>query len=475
MQSKVTPFRMIGNIYYIGSDQYSCHLIDTGVGYILIDTGCEENAPMIVESMDQLGFAVADIKYIVHSHGHFDHSFATAELVRLSGAKTWLHKEDEMYLEGKFIPDHYIEDGDTLTLGNTKLEFVHAPGHTLGTVAIFFDVEADGKVYRAGMFGGAGTNQLKRRYLKDRKLSYLQRVMFFESVAMLKKYRVDIPLGNHPWHNHTLSKAELLPTAEINPFIDPQAWVPFLEELEEKLRELLREEAKTGFVNYAHRGASHYAPENTLSAFDLGLTMGANGIETDIQLTKDGVAVLFHDDTLARMTGQPGSVGDYTYEELCAFWVVKEELRDKIPTLKEFLDRYADKDITFALEMKKPGTHKVVADAVRSYGIETKTVVTSFLFEELLALRAYAPELTAGYLTKNIDDTTLQKMRQAGIDELCPKAAEITAEKVQYWHEQGFNVRAWGVFNPELMEQAYYAGVDGMTVNFPDLLTELRK
>ena len=168
MQSKVTPFRMIGNIYYIGSDQYSCHLIDTGVGYILIDTGCEENAPMIVESMDQLGFAVADIKYIVQSHGHFDHSFATAELVRLSGAKTWLHKEDEMYLEGKFVPDHYIEDGDTLTLGNTKLEFVHAPGHTLGTVAIFFAVEADGKVYRAGMFGGAGTNQLKRRYLKDR-------------------------------------------------------------------------------------------------------------------------------------------------------------------------------------------------------------------------------------------------------------------------------------------------------------------
>jgi len=475
MQSKVTPFRMIGNIYYIGSDKYSCHLIDTGAGYILIDTGCEENAPMIVESMNQLGFSVKDIQYIVHSHGHFDHSFATAELVRLSGAKTWLHRDDERYLEGKFVPDHYTQDGDTLTLGNTKLEFVHAPGHTLGTVAIFLDVEVDGKTYRAGMFGGAGTNQLKRRYLKDRGLSYLQRVMFFESVAMLKKYKVDIPLGNHPWHNHTLKKAELLATAKENPYIEPELWCTFLEELEEKLRVILREEAKTGFVNYAHRGASQYAPENTMMAFELGLSMGANGIETDIQLTKDGVPVLFHDDTLARMTGKPGSVGDYTYEELRWFWVEKGILKDRIPTLKGFLDKYADKDITFALEMKKPGTHKIVADAVRSYGIGAKTVVTSFIFEELLALRAYAPELTCGYLTKNVNEETLQKMRQAGIDELCPKAEEITAEKVVFWHESGFNVRAWGVSTPELMEQVWAAGVDGRTVNFPDLLTNLMK
>lgn len=474
-ERRVTPFRMVGNIYFIGTNKYSCHLIDTGEGYILIDTGCEENAPMIVESMNQLGFPVADIKYIVHSHGHYDHSFATAEIVRLSGAKTWLHKDDEGYLEGKFVPDHYIQDGDKLCLGNTRIDFVHAPGHTLGTVALFFDVEENGKRYRAGMFGGAGTNQLKRRYLKDRNLSYLQRVMFFESLEKLKNYRVDIPLGNHPWHNHTLKKAELLATSEENPFIDPQAWVPFLEELGEKLRVILREEAKTGFVNYAHRGASQYAPENTMMAFDLGLSMDANGIETDIQLTKDGVAVLFHDDTLERMTGQPGAVEDYTYEQLRWFWVKKGSQLDRIPTLEAFLERYGDKDITFALEMKKPGTHKAVADAVRRYGIEKKTVVTSFIFDELVALRSYAPELTSGYLTKNIDDATLQKMRQAGIDELCPKAVEITAEKVIHWHESGFNVRAWGVFRPELMEQAYSAGVDGMTVNFPDLLTKLHR
>ena len=473
VQTQVKPFRMIGNIYYIGTDKFSCHMIDTGEGLILIDTGAEENAPMIVDSLSQLGYDVADVKYIVHSHGHFDHSHATAELVRLSGAKTWLHKEDVRYLDGKFVPDHYIENGDVLTLGNTKMEFVHAPGHTVGTVAIFFDVEENGKTYRAGMFGGAGINQLKRRYLKDRQLSYFQRVMFFETLEMLKQYRVEVPLGNHPYHTKTLQKAALAETAETNPFIDPQWWVPFMDTLGEKLREILREEAKTGFVNYAHRVASQYAPENTLMAFDLGLSMGANGIETDIQLTKDGIPVLFHDNTLVRMTGREGSVEDYTYEELRWFWVEKGICRDRIPTLQAFLERYADKDITFALEMKKPGTHKAVADAVRSFGIQLKTVVTSFNYEELLALRAYAPELNAGYLTRDIDADTLRKMRQAGIDELCPKATEITKEKVDFWHEQGFNVRAWGVSDPELMTQAYEAGVDGMTVNFPDLLTAL--
>ena len=473
VQNRVKPFRMIGNIYYIGTDKYSCHMIDTGEGLILIDTGAEENASMILESLTELGYSVADVKYIVHSHGHFDHSHATAEIVRLSGAKTWLHRDDVQYLEGRFRPDHYTEHGDVLELGNTKMEFIHAPGHTLGTVALFFNVEEKGKTYRAGMFGGAGVNQLKKGYLRRYGLSYFLRAMFFETLEMLKSYQVDVPLGNHPWHNHTLQKAALAETAETNPFIDPQWWAPFMDTLAEKLREVLKAEAKEKFVNYAHRGASQYAPENTLMAFDLGLTMGANGIETDVQLTKDGVPVLFHDNTLERMTGKPGSVCDYTWEELRWFWVEKGILKDRIPTLEQFLDRYAEKDITFALEMKQLGTHKAVADAVRKYGIEKKTVVTSFKWEELLALREYAPELDTGYLTKDIGEETLQKMRQAGIDELCPKASEITEEKVNDWHEQGFNVRAWGVSDPELMEQAYTAGVNGMTVNFPDLLSAL--
>ena len=69
-------------------------------------------------------------------------------------------------------------------------------------------------------------------------------------------------------------------------------------------------------INYAHRGASEYAPENTLSSFYLGLLQGANGIETDVQKTKDGVLVLFHDDTIDRVSDGEGKLSDYTFEEL---------------------------------------------------------------------------------------------------------------------------------------------------------------
>ena len=93
-----------------------------------------------------------------------------------------------------------------------------------------------------------------------------------------------------------------------------------------------------GFINYAHRGASQYAPENTFLSFYLGIHMGANGIETDIQLTKDGIPVLFHDDDLLRVTGHTGTIQDYTFEQLQQIPVKLGTLQDRIPSLEDFLD-----------------------------------------------------------------------------------------------------------------------------------------
>ena len=224
------------------------------------------------------------------------------------------------------------------------------------------------------------------------------------------------------------------------------------------------------FVNFAHRGASEYAPENTMLAFNLGVYMQANGIETDVQLTKDGIPVLFHDNTLERVTGQPGAISDYTYEQLRQFDVKKGEYTDKILKFEDFLIHFGFRDLTFAIELKEKDAARITADLIRKYDIGAKTTVTSFCYDALLEIRAYAPELRTGYLTSTADDALLMQMRADGIDELCPKVIMITAEKVQQWRKDGFGVRAWGVFNEELMKQAYEAGVDGMTVNFPDKL-----
>lgn len=224
------------------------------------------------------------------------------------------------------------------------------------------------------------------------------------------------------------------------------------------------------FINYAHRGASHYAPENTMMSFYLGMQMGANGIETDVQITKDGVPVLFHDDTLLRVTEKLGSVSDYTLEQLQTFLVQKGEMCDRIPTFEDFLSHFAFRDITFAIELKQADIYDKTADLIRCFGIEKKCVITSFQYEELLKMRSYAPELETGYLTSNVTDELLADMQKNGIRELCPKADQITKEKVDTWHLLGFRVRAWGVTDENLMKNAYDCGVDGMTVNFPDKL-----
>lgn len=469
MLGDMKPFRIAGNIYFVGTYKASSHLIDTGDGLILIDTGYEETADVVIESVTDLGFDIRDVKYILHSHGHGDHSDGTPKILSLAKAETFLGAGDEKYIKG-WTPDHLYEDGQVISLGNTHILCLATPGHTEGTFSFFFDVEVDGKVYRAGMFGGAGTNQLKRPYLNRRKCSWLNRGLYFKSVERLKKEHVDIFLGNHTWNNGTKENYEKMLTSDVNPFIDDTKWVPFLDSCETAAETVIRNESRDLFVNYAHRGASTYTPENTFLAFYTGMYMGANGIETDVQMTKDGVLVLFHDDTIMRLTGAEGSVCDYTLEELRQFTFEKDGQIDKIVVFEDFLKQFGWRDITFAIEIKQAGIEPEIADMMRKYGVEGKSVVTSFKFDCIRKIKEYAPELHIGWLKKNVTDEDIEKLRAIGGEEICPEAQEITPEKVYKWHREGFNVRAWGVYNEELMRHAYDCMTDGMTVNFPDKL-----
>ena len=229
------------------------------------------------------------------------------------------------------------------------------------------------------------------------------------------------------------------------------------------------------FINYAHRGASTYCPENTMLSFYTGVYMGANGIETDVQRTKDGVLVLFHDDIITRVTGKEGSISDYTYEELLSFDVNTGALSDKIPTLEDFLRAFRHFDLTFAIELKVGGVEEDTAALIRKYGLSDRVVITSFQYDYIAKMKEIAPDLRIGYLTSKTDRETTEKLLSLGAYEICPKAEKLTRELVETWHSLGLGVRAWGVFNTELMEMAYELGVDGMTVNFPDKLAELMK
>lgn len=232
------------------------------------------------------------------------------------------------------------------------------------------------------------------------------------------------------------------------------------------------------FITYAHRGASEYCPENTMLSFMTGFYMGANGFETDVQLSKDGVPVLFHDSSLERMMGKPGAVGDYTLEQLRAFPMEVDGHVDYICTLDEFFSSTLRVfPLTFAIELKGEGVEEKTAALIEKHNMEKKCIATSFHFGYLEKIHSLLPNLRLGFLAMpgEITPQLLEKMLALGFYEICPHADDVTPENVKRWHDMGLNVRAWGIANEEIMRRVYDNGADGMTVNFPDKLLAYHK
>jgi metallo-beta-lactamase class B len=236
-EGKIEPFKIIGNVYFAGTYQASCHIIDTGEGLILIDPGYENAFYLVIDSIYKLGFRPTDIKYIINTHWHWDHTEATAALADLSGAKTLLGREDEENAKRYFIPDILLKDGDTLSLGNTTISFMETPGHTKGTISFFFDTREGDATYRVGMFGGAGANTLR----KDTFEFDGCREAYYASLERLQKEKVDVFIGNHVWNNDTFTKGKLLMETGENQFLDGSLWNKFLTHCKKRLDNVIAE------------------------------------------------------------------------------------------------------------------------------------------------------------------------------------------------------------------------------------------
>lgn len=257
--SDIAPFRMLGNLYFIGSRAVSVHLIDTGDGLILIDTGYPNMWEQILTSMRSLGFDPADIRILLHSHGHYDHIGSTAEFKALSGAKTCISRIDNEIVNGKrnlswadelgypvlppFDCDVLLEDGDRIELGNTSILCRLAPGHTEGTLCFFFEIEEDGRRYTAAMHGGVGTNSMEKPFLEKYGLPLSLRDVFRKDLHELAKIPVDVVLGNHPDQSDTEGKLARIQGGEAHACIDPTEWPRFMKACEDRLDRLIASEA----------------------------------------------------------------------------------------------------------------------------------------------------------------------------------------------------------------------------------------
>jgi metallo-beta-lactamase class B len=159
------PFRLIGNVYWVGTYDLSTYLITTPQGNILINTGLADTVPQIKSNVEQLGFKMADTKILTATHGHYDHVAGLAALKRMTGAKMVMSQEDAELLESggkadfrfgdtpgaRFEPvtvDQKLKDGDTISLGGTVLTAHHHPGHTKGATSFTLNVQDAGKTYR---------------------------------------------------------------------------------------------------------------------------------------------------------------------------------------------------------------------------------------------------------------------------------------------------------------------------------------
>ena len=229
------------------------------------------------------------------------------------------------------------------------------------------------------------------------------------------------------------------------------------------------------FVIYAHRGASEYYPENTLSSFIAGIEMGADGIETDVQKTKDGVLVLFHDDTTDSKLGIHGKIADYTLDEILMQRVKNASYgrEDVIMTFEDFLSHFASLELTFAIELKVRGIAAEVIKMLESHNALDKSIITSFDFEALKEANEYDSNIRLGYLYVHHSDTVMKKLAEINAYQACPKAMDVKAEHLEELYSKGYECRGWGIDSVSTMEYAVNIGINGgMTVNFPDKLVE---
>lgn len=223
--------------------------------------------------------------------------------------------------------------------------------------------------------------------------------------------------------------------------------------------------------NIAHRGASGYAPENTRAAFDLAITMHADWIETDVQMTTDGALVLYHDAFVDRNSDGNGPVVDYSLAELRALdlggWHSAAYAGQRVLTLEEMIAEYVER-IPVVFEIKDPRATVPLIRLLRDRGVLDRVHVTSFHWYPLVEARSLDPTVPLGYLTQRFDNDLLDRLMRRGINQLCLHVGQLTAARVAEARAHGLAVRAWGIDQPWQIARLFETHVDGATVNWPD-------
>jgi metallo-beta-lactamase class B len=247
MTTPFPPHKVIGNIYYVGTKSLSVFLITTPQGHILVNSTYERNVPAIQQSVEKLGFKFSDIKILLGSHAHGDHMEGDAAVKALTGAQVVAMAEDVPALEamkpgGKPHPiDRVIHDGDTVTLGGTRLVAHLTPGHSRGCTTWTMKAQDSGKAYDVVIIGSLGTNPGFKLVNNAETPGIAEE--FARAFKVSRTLPCDVPLGSHPGMYNLEEKFAKLGKGGPNPFIDPDGYKLEVDIDEAMFRAVLAEQA----------------------------------------------------------------------------------------------------------------------------------------------------------------------------------------------------------------------------------------
>jgi metallo-beta-lactamase class B len=249
------PYRIIGNIYYVGSQGLAVYLITTPQGNILINSNLEKSVPMIQASVEKLGFRFSDTKILLISHAHWDHCAGSAAVKELTGAKYMVMDADVPAIEdggkinfgrgskfsdsgaSQYQPakvDQALHDGDQVKLGDTVLTAHLTPGHTKGTTTWTMKVVDAGKTYNVVIVGSPNVNP---GYKLVNNALYPQIASDYERMfRVLKSLPCDVFLGAHGDYYGMEAKYGRMKAGGPNPFIDPEGYKSYIAEREQTFR-----------------------------------------------------------------------------------------------------------------------------------------------------------------------------------------------------------------------------------------------
>ncbi|WP_150265519.1 glycerophosphodiester phosphodiesterase [Paenibacillus tepidiphilus] len=235
-------------------------------------------------------------------------------------------------------------------------------------------------------------------------------------------------------------------------------------------------------INFAHRGASAVCPENTMAAFRKSLELGATGIETDVQMTRDGRLVLIHDEEVSRTTSGSGFIKDLTLSELqlldSGSWFAPEFQGERLPLLEDLLELLQNRDTILNIELKNgvflyPGMEEKVIALVRAYGLTERVVISSFNHYSLAYCKSLAPEIRTGVLYGEGLYRPWDYAATVHADALHAFHFAVLPEFVAEAAEHGVVYHPFTVNDPKRMTELIDAGVAGIITDHPDMLAGL--